>query len=59
MNNADTTLKLAGRRSEDAEVELELQETVSEELRASLDAVADGEATRSLEKVARDQGLSW
>ena len=59
MNNADTTLKLAGRRSEDAEAELELQETVSEELRASLDAVADGEATRSLEKVARDQGLSW
>ena len=50
MNNADTTLKLAGRRSEDAEAELELQETVSEELRASLDAVADGEATRSLGK---------
>ena len=61
MNEADSTLKLTARRSEDDDMDadLELQESASEELRLSLDAVADGEATRSLEKAARSQGLSW
>ena len=38
---------------------LELREEFSEELRASLEAVAGGEATRSADEVAQRQGLAW
>lgn len=37
----------------------ELREEFSDELQASLEAVAGGGATRSAEEVAQRQGLAW
>ena len=44
---------------EDPDDDLELREDFSAELRASLETVAGGGATRSAEQVAQRQGLSW
>ena len=39
--------------------DLELREDFSEELRASLEAVSEGEPTLSAKEVAQGLGLSW
>lgn len=44
---------------EDPDSGLELREDFSEELQASLDAVAHGDATKPAERVAKKLGLSW
>ena len=49
---------VASEVTEDPDDDLELHEDFSA-LQASLDAVADGGATRSAEEVAQRQGLSW
>ena len=44
---------------EDPDGDLELREEFAEDLRASLEAVARGEATKPVERVAKKLGLSW
>ncbi len=50
---------VASELMEDPDDDLELHEEFSAALQASLNAVADGGATRSAEEVAQRQGLSW
>lgn len=44
---------------EDPDSGLELREDFSEELQASLEAVARGDATKSAEQIAKKLGLPW
>lgn len=44
---------------EDPDDDLELREDFAEEMRASLEAAADGRPTRSADEVAQRLGLSW
>ena len=44
---------------EDPDGDLELREEFAEDLRASLAAVASGDANKSAERVAKKLGLSW
>ena len=44
---------------EDPDSGLEVREDFSEELQASLEAVARGDATKPAERVAKKLGLSW
>ena len=44
---------------EDPDAGLELREEISDELKASQEAVARGGATRSAEQVAERLGLTW
>ena len=50
---------VATESAEDPDAGLELDEELSAELQASLEAVDRGGVTRSAEQVARRQGLSW
>ena len=59
MSELESALKPSARLAEDADSDLELRESVAAELRASVDAVENGDSTRDLEDVARRQGLSW
>ena len=58
-DEVDDWIQRIEEEAERADAVLKLREELSGKLRASLEAVASGSQTRSAEKVAKRQGLSW
>ncbi len=58
MDKVDGASKVRIEHSDNAGSDLELRETVSAELSASVNEVENGGATRSLDEVAQQLGLS-